>query len=156
MQANLYSSYICQVWIRGSVRLVSDCTTTVLRSLSDAWIVIIAHVDRCHPDPEAAGSIQHLVYTHIRTDRPPVTFASTSNNLCQRAHRQPHTATDDGGDVPAGWLVAAGRSIGPSYVVVRPSVSDETCSLLHLLPRELLACACIYVQYCCMHTPPVQ
>ena len=73
-------------WKRASgVRLYHNRTTVTLRCID-------RHNRPCRslsPRPRARQPARSSTsYTHIRTDRPLVTFASTSNNLCQRAHRQ--------------------------------------------------------------------
>ena len=156
------------------------CTSTVLRSLSDA-IVIIAHVGRCHPDPGLGdpgavncaclhdddlprhplhGRLQQVVSIHITapTDRllrllPPQTTLPAALVIFfpAPAHAGAQAEAGTHGDVQAGWLVAAGQAV--VVVVVRPSVSDETCSQPHYSPRA----ACTHASACtALHTACTQ
>lgn len=62
-----------------------------------------------------------------------------------RAKAGRYTRRHGDDDVPAGRLVAAASRV---VVLVRPSVSDETCSPLHLIYSPRAACICVCTCTC--------
>lgn len=104
-------------------------------------------VNRCAPVSTATTTTYHgasITCRHHRTDRP--LLESTSivfffhSFAPARAKAGRYTRRHGDDDVPAGRLVAAASRV---VVVVRPSVSDETCSPLHLIYSPRAACICV-------------